>query len=180
MRLRENPSLRLRRSPLALTRRIPKKASPGNRERASERACEGARTTARGRERERERERERARCFQRHFWYQKCAWLQRACATTFARLDAVARGQICALGDAGHTAAAIRQKVFKKDKTRPSLRAVEATLEKHRKEPSWRGANSFAGGRPWELCAVPRRAFWTTWAFRSQFLRYVALSTWSL
>ena len=70
-----------------------------------------------------------------------------------ARLDAFARGAICALRAAGAKRDDIAKKVRKKDGKRPSLRAVDAVLAKHKEDPSWRGDDSRAGGRPRALRA---------------------------
>ena len=64
-----------------------------------------------------------------------------------ARMDVFARGQVCALADAGHAMADIRQRVEKQDQTHPSLRSVAEIVARHREDPSWRGEDSNAGGR---------------------------------
>jgi len=69
-------------------------------------------------------------------------------AMSWARLDAFARGQICALRNEGLERHEICDRVLKKDLTHPSLRAVDAVLEKKRSSPGWRGEDSRAGGRP--------------------------------
>ena len=65
-----------------------------------------------------------------------------------ARLDAWARAEICTLAGMGVKPAQIAQKVRKKDGRRPKVRAVTKTIAKKKKNPSWRGADSSAGGRP--------------------------------
>ena len=65
-----------------------------------------------------------------------------------ARLDAFARGAICALRAAGAKREDIARRVRKKDGTRPTLRSVDAVLAKHCADPHWRGEASRAGGRP--------------------------------
>ena len=65
-----------------------------------------------------------------------------------ARLDAFARGAICALRAAGAKREDIARTVRKKDGKRPHLRAVDAVLARHRADPDWRGEDSRAGGRP--------------------------------
>ena len=171
MRLQENPSLRLRRSPLALTRRIPKKASPGNRERASERACEGARTTARGRERERERERvvSRGTFGTRSVRRSREPARRRLLAWTLSRGDRSA-----SWGTQG-------------TRLLPSGRRCSRRTRHGQAYELWkRHWRSTARNRP-GVAPTPLQAgvhgnptLSRGWAFRSQFLRYVALSTWSL
>ena len=76
---------------------------------------------------------------------------------TSARLDAFARGAICALADEGVERAEIQKKVNKKDGTRPHIRAIDAVLAKKREDPEWRGQDSQAGGRPRALTDAQQR-----------------------
>ena len=54
---------------------------------------------------------------------------------SMARLDAFARGAVCALRVEGKKREDIVKKVRKKDGKRPSLRAVDAALAKHHADP---------------------------------------------
>ena len=62
-----------------------------------------------------------------------------------------ARGMICGLAEGGFKQEEIVARVKKKDRSHPTLRAVEATLAKARDDPDWRGTDTAAGGRPREL-----------------------------
>ena len=73
-----------------------------------------------------------------------------------ARLDAFARGAICALRAAGAKREDIAMSVRKKDGQRPHIRAVDAVLAKHKEDPDWRGEDSRAGGRPQVLTKADR------------------------
>ena len=70
---------------------------------------------------------------------------------TFARMDAFARGGVAALARRGVPAKQIAKLVRKKDGTRPSVEAVRVAAKASRDDPSWRGEDSRAGGRPCEL-----------------------------
>ena len=72
-------------------------------------------------------------------------------------MDAFGRGTICALRAAGAKRTDIAKRVRKKDGKRPSLRAVDAVLAKHKVDPSWRGDDSRAGGRPLVLSQKQRQ-----------------------
>ena len=74
-----------------------------------------------------------------------------------ARLDAFNRGRISAFAEEGYSAAAIAEKVRKKDGTRPQKRAVEKTLAKFRKSPKWKGTDSSAGGRHAKISKKTRK-----------------------
>ena len=76
---------------------------------------------------------------------------------TYARLDQWGRAQVCAYRKAGKSREEICSLVDKKDGTHPTLRAVDAVLEKKAEDPGWRGEDSCAGGRPRALSAAQRR-----------------------
>ena len=67
---------------------------------------------------------------------------------SYARLDAWARSEICALRRAGTPRKQICSLVVKLDGSSPSLRCVDAVVDKKKKEPAWRGENSVCGGQP--------------------------------
>ena len=62
------------------------------------------------------------------------------------------------MADAGHAMADIRQRVEKQDHTHPSLRCVAEIVARHREDPSWRGEDSSAGGRPRLLTVAEEQA----------------------
>ena len=74
-----------------------------------------------------------------------------------ARLDAFARGAICALRAAGAKREDITRRVRKKDGKGPTIRSVDAVLAKHRADLHWRGKDARAGGRPRLLTAGERQ-----------------------
>ena len=74
-----------------------------------------------------------------------------------ARLDPFTRGTICGMRAAGATRPDIVRRVRKKDGKRPTLRAVDAVLARHREDPAWTGEDSRAGGRPPVLTALERK-----------------------
>ena len=74
-----------------------------------------------------------------------------------ARMDPFTRGTICGLRAAGVARPEIVRRVRKKDGKRPSIRAVDAVLARHRVEPAWRGEDPRAGGRPPVLTAQERK-----------------------
>ena len=80
-----------------------------------------------------------------------------AAMTSMARLDPFTRGTIVGSRAAGVTRDDIVQRVRKKDGKRPTLRAVDGVLARHREEPAWRGEDSRAGGRPPLLTAKERK-----------------------
>ena len=80
-----------------------------------------------------------------------------AAMTSMARLDPFTRGTIVGLRAVGVTRDDIVQRVRKKDGKRPTLRAVDGVLARHREEPAWRGEDSRAGGRPPLLTAKERK-----------------------
>ena len=80
-----------------------------------------------------------------------------AAMASMARLDPFTRGTIVGLRAAGVTRDDIVQRVKKKDGKRPTLRAVDSVLARHREEPAWRGEDSRAGGRPSLLTAKERK-----------------------
>ena len=86
---------------------------------------------------------------------------------TYARLDQWSRAQVCAFRKAGKSREEIRLLVDKKDGTHPTLRAVDAVLEKKAVDPGWRGEDSSAGGRPRALAAAQRRKL-TNLVFRER------------
>lgn len=86
---------------------------------------------------------------------------------TFARLDQWARAQVCAYRQAGKPRDEICSLVEKKDGTHPTLRAVDAVLEKKAEDPGWRGEDSRAGGRPRALSKAQRRQL-TNLVFRER------------
>ena len=67
---------------------------------------------------------------------------------SYARLDAWARSEICALRRAGTPREEICSLVAKTDGSSPSLRCVDAVVDKKKKQPAWRGADSVGGGQP--------------------------------
>jgi hypothetical protein len=77
---------------------------------------------------------------------------------SYARLDAFARGQICALRAVGTPRERICALVLKKDGSPPSIRAVDAVVDKKKIEPEWRGEDSSGGGRAFELSKVEVKA----------------------
>ena len=74
-----------------------------------------------------------------------------------ARMDSFTRGAICGMQAAGATRPEIARRVRKKDGKRPTVRAVDAVLAKHRAEPSRHGEDSRAGGRPPVLTVQQRQ-----------------------
>ena len=78
----------------------------------------------------------------------------RVMKSSFAWLDAFARGQIIALANKGYKPRDIGASVVKKDKTRPTLRAVRDAVAKWRANPEWRGENKAGPGRPRIIDAV--------------------------
>ena len=99
-----------------------------------------------------------SKCPERMIWLQ-WLWLFAVLAamTSMARLDLFTRGTIVGLRAAGVTRPDIVQRVRKKDGKRPTLRAVDGVLARHREEPAWRGEDSRAGGRPPLLTAKERK-----------------------
>ena len=77
--------------------------------------------------------------------------------TSTARLDAFTRGQIQGLRQAGKSRPEIQELVKKKDGKKTTLRSIDRTLRKTRKDPKWRGEDSRAGGRPPALTEDERR-----------------------
>ena len=71
-----------------------------------------------------------------------------AAITSSARMDAWARSAISTLAGEGCSRSYICKKVAKKDGTHPHIRAADAVLAKVRANPTWRGEDSQAGGRP--------------------------------
>ena len=74
---------------------------------------------------------------------------------SMARLDAFARGAVCALRAEGMRREDIVKKVRKKDGKRPSLQAVDTVLAKHHADLATRDGDSRAGGRP--LLLTPKQ-----------------------
>lgn len=62
-------------------------------------------------------------------------------------MDSSTRAAICGMQAAGVTRPEIARRVRKKDGKRPTVRAVDAVLARHRAEPTWHGEGSRAGGR---------------------------------
>ncbi len=76
--------------------------------------------------------------------------------TKFARLDSFARGMSIGASLAGMPRKDIRTLVTKTDQSKPTLRAIDGVLATYRADPSWRGQDSKAGGRPPALTAAEK------------------------
>ena len=76
---------------------------------------------------------------------------------SMARMDAFTRGRILGLREAREEREDFVNRVKKKDGTRPSLRAVDNVLAKFQHEPTWRGEDSKAGGRPRALTKLQHK-----------------------
>ena len=67
---------------------------------------------------------------------------------SFARLTPWDRGQVVAYRNLGVRYKEIRRKISKTDGKHPTVRACEQVYAKAKKNPSWKGEDSKAGGRP--------------------------------
>ena len=94
---------------------------------------------------------------------------------TSGRLDAWARGQIVAYAKAGMAPVKIARKVRKADGTLPKVRSVQKTICKAKADPSWRGQNSAAGGRPPILSSMEKKEL-TRLVFRKRGKAIVTVS----
>ena len=71
--------------------------------------------------------------------------------TSYARVDALARGQILAYHASGKSRDEICSLATKTDGSNPQIRAVNYIVSKKRKQPDWRGESISEGGRRPEL-----------------------------
>ena len=76
---------------------------------------------------------------------------------TGARLDAWARAQICTMHLLGKTPSEIVATVRKKDGSKPTVGSVNKVVARKRANPSWRGEDSSAGGRPCALTPLQQK-----------------------
>lgn len=67
--------------------------------------------------------------------------------TSYARMDAFARGQVAILAKKGYKTADIRDSVSKTDDTAPTMQAVRDCAEKCKANPRWRGEHPARPGR---------------------------------
>ena len=76
---------------------------------------------------------------------------------TFARMDAHARGIVIGAAAAGMPQKDIAKLVQKTDKSRPTVRAVQSVLAKHREDPTWRGQEAEGRGAKPKLTAKEKK-----------------------
>ena len=79
-----------------------------------------------------------------------------AASTSFARLDAWARGAIWGMSLAGAPVEHICHSVTKTDGKAPSMRAVEAVIARKKADPEWRGRETHSG-RPHVLTSAQQQ-----------------------
>ena len=76
---------------------------------------------------------------------------------SFARLDVFARGMIWGMHVATSPREDICKEIVKKDKSPPSIFAVDQVIAHMKVFPDWRGEDSKAGGRPGKLTAGQKK-----------------------